>query len=188
MIGVGALLAMAMMGAATPALPEAGSAPESRTRLRGKAAAVSPMSGAVSLGAKWGVVTSVHRSPAHNRAVGGAPNSYHLAGRAIDIARRPGVRHADIAAAYRRAGYVLLESLDEGDHSHFAFGGPGGLPGQTPAPAGRVQVRFAVAQTPAPRRCTADSATLARRRPDRANDCATDSEPAPKYKPIEAAP
>ena len=53
------------------------------------------------------------------------PETVHLldlSGRAIDIARRPGVRHADIAAALRAAGYVLIESLDEGDHSHFAFG------------------------------------------------------------------
>ena len=45
-------------------------------------------------------------------------------GRAIDIARRPGVAHWQIAAAYRSAGYSLAESLDEGDHSHFAFGAP----------------------------------------------------------------
>jgi hypothetical protein len=50
------------------------------------------------------------------------PNSYHLQGRAIDIARRPGVSHAQIAAVLRAAGYNLIESLDEGDHSHFAFG------------------------------------------------------------------
>jgi hypothetical protein len=74
------------------------------------------------LGAQWGRVTSTYRSPAHNRAVGGVRNSYHLSGRAIDIARRPGVTHAQIAAAYRNAGYYLAESLDEGDHSHFAFG------------------------------------------------------------------
>ena len=80
------------------------------------------MSGVVSLGARWGRVTSTYRSPQHNRRVGGVRNSYHLRGRAIDIARRAGVRHADIAAAYRAAGYHLVESLDEGDHSHFAFG------------------------------------------------------------------
>ncbi|HVF37944.1 MAG TPA: D-Ala-D-Ala carboxypeptidase family metallohydrolase, partial [Sphingomicrobium sp.] len=61
----------------------------------------------------------------HNRRVGGVPNSYHLLGRAIDIARRPGVSHWQIAAAYRNAGYHLVESLDEGDHSHFAFGSRG---------------------------------------------------------------
>ena len=76
------------------------------------------------IGAKWGQVTSTYRSPAHNRRVGGVANSYHLSNRAIDIARRPGVSHWQIASAYRNAGYSLAESLDEGDHSHFAFGAP----------------------------------------------------------------
>jgi hypothetical protein len=76
------------------------------------------------IGAQWGQVTSTYRSPAHNRRVGGVANSYHLSNRAIDIARRPGVSHRQIAAAYRNAGYSLAESLDEGDHSHFAFGAP----------------------------------------------------------------
>ena len=77
------------------------------------------------IGLRWGQVTSTYRSPEHNRRVGGVANSYHLRGRAIDIARRPGVSHWQIAAAYRSAGYSLAESLDEGDHSHFAFGSPG---------------------------------------------------------------
>ena len=77
------------------------------------------------IGSRWGQVTSTYRSAAHNRRVGGVANSYHLRGRAIDIARRAGVSHWQIAAAYRAAGYNLLESLDEGDHSHFAFGSPG---------------------------------------------------------------
>ncbi|QDP20506.1 hypothetical protein FMM02_03725 [Sphingomonas xanthus] len=76
------------------------------------------------IGARWGQVTSTYRSPAHNRRVGGVANSYHLSNRAIDIARRPGVSHSQIAAAFRGAGYSLAESLDEGDHSHFAFGRP----------------------------------------------------------------
>ena len=79
------------------------------------------------MGSRWGRVTSTYRTPKHNRRVGGVRNSYHLSGRAIDIARRPGVSHAQIAAAFRNAGYQLIESLDEGDHSHFAFafGGKG---------------------------------------------------------------
>ena len=76
------------------------------------------------IGAHWGRVTSTYRSPAHNRRVGGVANSYHLSNRGIDSARRPGVSHSQIAAAYRNAGYSLAESLDEGDHSHFAFGPP----------------------------------------------------------------
>ena len=79
------------------------------------------LNSAARLGAQWGRVTSTWRSVAHNRAVGGVPNSFHLRGRAIDIARRPGVSHSMIAAAFRNAGYQLVESLDEGDHSHFAF-------------------------------------------------------------------
>ena len=77
---------------------------------------------AASIGSQWGRVTSTWRSRDRNRRVGGVANSFHLSGRAIDIARRPGVSHAQIAAAFRNAGYRLIESLDEGDHSHFAFG------------------------------------------------------------------
>src|SRR5688500_17140600 len=80
------------------------------------------ISAAASLGSQWGRVTSTWRSRERNRRVGGVRNSFHLSGRAIDIARRPGVSHGQIAAAFRNAGYRLIESLDEGDHSHFAFG------------------------------------------------------------------
>ena len=80
------------------------------------------LSAAAGMGSRWGRITSTYRSPKHNRRVGGVPNSYHLSGRAIDIARRRGVTHSQIAQAYRLAGMQLIESLDEGDHSHFAFG------------------------------------------------------------------
>jgi hypothetical protein len=80
------------------------------------------LSNAAQIGSQLGRVTSMRRSVAHNRRVGGVANSYHLSGRAIDIARKPGVTHAQIASALRSAGYQLIESLDEGDHSHFAFG------------------------------------------------------------------
>ena len=79
------------------------------------------ISGASRLVSAYGLVTSTFRSVAHNKAVGGVPNSYHLLDRAIDIARRPGVTHQQIEAVLKRAGYNLVESLDELDHSHFAF-------------------------------------------------------------------
>ncbi|WP_343346740.1 D-Ala-D-Ala carboxypeptidase family metallohydrolase [Sphingomicrobium sp. XHP0239] len=79
------------------------------------------MADAVSIGERWGRVTSTFRTPDHNRRVGGVRNSHHLRNRAIDIARARGVSHRQIEQAYRQAGYVLVESLDEGDHSHFAF-------------------------------------------------------------------
>ena len=83
---------------------------------------------AARLAAVFGTVTSIHRTVERNRIVGGVPNSYHLSGRAIDVARKPGVTHDQIAAALRRAGYNLVESLDEGDHSHFAFASPSAFP------------------------------------------------------------
>jgi len=79
------------------------------------------LSNAAQIGSLLGRVTSMRRSIEHNRRVGGVANSYHLSGRAIDIARKPGVTHSQIASALRSAGYQLIESLDEGDHSHFAF-------------------------------------------------------------------
>ena len=82
---------------------------------------VAEMSAATRLLSAYGMVTSTFRTIAHNRAVGGVPNSYHLLNRAIDVARRPGVTHRQIEAALKRSGYMLIESLDEHDHSHFAF-------------------------------------------------------------------
>ena len=101
------------------------------------------------IGSQWGRVTSTYRSPEHNRRVGGVRNSYHMSGRAIDIARRPGVSHWQIAAAFRNAGYRLIESLDEGDHSHFAFGigeGPVYRPLNRPQPQQYAQQRSASTQ------------------------------------------
>ncbi|HEX8442463.1 MAG TPA: D-Ala-D-Ala carboxypeptidase family metallohydrolase [Allosphingosinicella sp.] len=181
MIGVGSIFAMLMLGA-TPALPGTGGA-EVRIKLRGKAEAPGAMQGAVSLAAKWGAVTSVYRSPSHNRAVGGAPNSWHLQGRAIDIARRPGVAHAQLDAAFRRAGYVLIESLDEGDHSHFAFG----LPGSAPRPSLSPLLRMAAAAPP-PACPVTDPAVLGRRRPGAEDVCLNEAASEAKYKPIALAP
>ena len=89
--------------------------------------------------AEFGVVTSTLRTVAHNREVGGVPNSYHLLGRAVDVVRRAGITHGQIAAALRSAGYVLIESLDEGTHSHFAFA----LPAPRPADQAQSQKRAA---------------------------------------------
>ena len=77
---------------------------------------------AARVAARFGHITSTWRSVEHNRAVGGVPSSYHLQGRALDVVRRRDVTHWEIASALRQAGFHLIESLDEGDHSHFAFG------------------------------------------------------------------
>lgn len=131
---------------------------------------------AVRIGSKWGVVTSVRRSREHNRAVGGALNSFHLFGRAIDIARRPGVTHADIEAEYQKAGFRLVESLDEGDHSHFAFGNGR----RKTVGVGRRGVEFVSRATGRGKECRSDrdsSALTGRRRPDKGCLTTEDGDP-----------
>lgn len=49
------------------------------------------------------IVTSGYRCPEHNRAVGGKPHSYHLAGKAADVK----VRGLDVLRLYRAAVDVL---------------------------------------------------------------------------------
>jgi hypothetical protein len=117
-------------------------APAFMQRFRDQAAEVGA---AARLLSAYGIVTSTFRTVAHNRAVGGVPNSYHLLDRAIDVVRRSGVTHIQMDAALRRAGYQIVESLDERDHSHFAFAAvrkpvgptPIALKPEPPAPAAK---------------------------------------------------
>lgn len=135
------------------------------------------LASAVRLGARWGVVTSVKRSRDHNRAVSGALNSFHLFGRAVDIARRPDISHADIENGYKKAGFQLVESLDEGDHSHFAFG-----TGGSSAKSGlRQRSEFVSPASKSAKDCGSDrdsSALTGRRRPDKGCLTTEDWDPA----------
>jgi hypothetical protein len=104
---------------------------------------------AVRAASSWGLVTSTKRSVQRNRAVGGAVNSYHLSGRAIDVARRAGVRHLDVELAFRKAGFDLIESIDEGDHSHFAFRTALGSVREPRLPEGSWRIVYAPKPSPA---------------------------------------
>jgi hypothetical protein len=97
------------------------------------------LAGPLRVVAAYGTPTSARRSVEHNRRVGGASNSYHLLGHAIDVQRRPGVTHQALDAALRRAGYLLAESIDEIDHSHFAFF-PGRVSPRAIGPAAAVEL------------------------------------------------
>jgi hypothetical protein len=66
-------------------------------------------------------VTSRRRSPGHNRRVGGAPNSYHVHGRALDLVPGPGQSMADLYASLQGSGIRFRELLNEGDHVHVAW-------------------------------------------------------------------
>jgi hypothetical protein len=62
-------------------------------------------------------VTSTLRSAAHNAAVGGVRNSYHLSGRARDSVPPPGMSMAEYAHQLAALN-PQLEVINEGTHVH----------------------------------------------------------------------
>lgn len=106
---------LAIIGQSAPAAPSPAARP-----------APAPMSGvqeqirAIAPGAR---ITSGQRSAEHNRAVGGAPNSYHLRGQAYDLAPAPGQSMTDLERTLRSSGLPFAELLNEGDHVHVAWNG-----------------------------------------------------------------
>lgn len=62
-------------------------------------------------------VTSTFRTPAHNKAVGGVPNSYHLRGLARDSVPPPGMSMGAYFQQLQRLN-PLLQVINEGDHVH----------------------------------------------------------------------
>jgi len=68
-------------------------------------------------------VTSGYRSPAVNRVVGGAPNSLHLRGRAVDIVVE-GMMPAEVAALVRKLRLPVSELTEypgRNGHLHVAI-------------------------------------------------------------------
>ena len=176
--GIASLLSAVIVLVAAPTAASSRMAPRGAESTKAAHSLLQPtgassftLNAAAAIGSRWGIVTSTHRTPQRNRRVGGAPNSFHLTGRAIDIARRPGVRHADIETSYRRAGFVLIESLDEGDHSHFAFGSI--RSGTRSALRAELRQGTTVGTSACPASAKTYNAALMRRRPDRNDDCAT---------------
>lgn len=74
-------------------------------------------------------VTSAYRTPQHNAAVGGVPNSAHLTpGQAFDFVPK-GMSTTDAAQKIAQSGVPFDQVIDEGNHVHVSF-----------APANRRQV------------------------------------------------
>ncbi len=73
-------------------------------------------------------ISSGYRDPAHNREVGGVPNSYHTQmdrygqSRAYDFVGSPQAMAQAIAAA-RAAGAVeaMIHNVGSGNHAHIAY-------------------------------------------------------------------
>jgi hypothetical protein len=74
-------------------------------------------------------ITSTKRTPGHNAKAGGAANSYHLTGNAVDFIPQGGMRAFDkemLRLALEAKGIKVLELLGPGDpkhddHGHVAF-------------------------------------------------------------------
>lgn len=110
----------------------------------GGAPSASPASGSFfdnvnSLASKYGAqITSGVRTPEHNAAVGGVPNSQHLTGTAADVVIPPDQKQQFINDAKAQG----LQPIDEGDHVHLQNpSGGAGVSGVhmavgTPAPKG----------------------------------------------------
>jgi hypothetical protein len=76
-------------------------------------------------------VTSGQRTPQHNAAVGGVPNSRHLTGQAADLVPPAGMTMAQLEAETRRR-MPGAKVINEGDHVHVEWGG-GGQRAQAPS-------------------------------------------------------
>lgn len=56
-------------------------------------------------------LNSAYRSPAHNKAIGGSPNSQHLQGKAFDVALN-GITRTELLKAAKAAGFTGFGQYD----------------------------------------------------------------------------
>src|SRR5690606_25031998 len=68
-------------------------------------------------------ISSAYRDPARNRQAGGATNSYHTRGQALDLVPQGGETMAQLESRMRGSGLPFRELLNEGDHIHVAWDG-----------------------------------------------------------------
>lgn len=71
----------------------------------------------------FGIPTSMRRTVAGNRAVGGVENSAHLTGDGIDFVRAPGISWEELMAEAKRFFGPDAEVIFEGDHVHVELPG-----------------------------------------------------------------
>lgn len=84
-------------------------------------------------------ITSQGRTPAHNAAVGGVPNSQHLSDTAMDFLPPQGMTPDQTIAAMKAAGLPATELFWDKDHIHWAWGKKGGAQYVAGTPAGLVE-------------------------------------------------
>lgn len=67
------------------------------------------------------IVTSGYRSPDHNAAVGGVPNSAHVLGWAVDV-KSPGMKPSDLADAIEAVTPGFDQLIVYAGHVHVGYG------------------------------------------------------------------
>jgi len=67
-------------------------------------------------------ITSGQRSPQHNAAVGGVPDSQHLDDHAVDFVLPQGKSFSDVQQAFAQSGLPASELINEGNHVHWGWG------------------------------------------------------------------
>lgn len=106
-----------------------------------------PSASAVTGALPGATITSGLRTPAHNAAVGGVPNSYHLQGKAYDIVPQQGQTMGNLAAAAGQQ-FPGVKVLNEGNHVHIQPGGAGTANPGPSAPGWQVGERGAPVNGP----------------------------------------
>jgi hypothetical protein len=66
-------------------------------------------------------ITSEQRTPEHNAAVGGVPDSMHVTGQAMDFVLPKGVTADQVKSQLVAQGYPVSEFINEGDHIHWGW-------------------------------------------------------------------
>jgi len=95
------------------------------SRVGGDAANVPALVQSIIPGAR---LTSGLRTPDQNERAGGARNSFHLRGQAVDIAPPAGMNLNEFRQQLAAQGVDIAELIDEGDHWHLAWNGGGQAP------------------------------------------------------------
>lgn len=73
------------------------------------------------------IITSGQRTPDHNAAVGGVPDSMHLNGQAVDFVMPKGMSFDQVQQMVAQSGLQPTELLNEGSHVHLAWGPKNGV-------------------------------------------------------------
>lgn len=134
------------------------------------------------------IPTSGARSPAHNAAVGGVPDSLHLADGAIDFVPPKGADFNAFKAKLAQSGLPVSELIKDGSHWHWGFAPKGAAPAPSAPTAGGITgVNPADKKTVEEYQAAAHAAEQVAALGDQFIDLNKKSATGPLYKPFDVA-